>query len=473
MSEPHLPILSLPVETKNRELLGKLLLAAKAVDLGWAVVLGKQSRVCDVIPYCPPAVHVEASIPAFKFASRMQPLLAAGHRLGCLCEEGIVYPDGQDYCQRKVGVEPLSRLSYYFANGQRQCDDILRWREPGSVHLAVSGNPRFDLLHSPYRSIYDSSVQAISHRVGGPFILLNTNFSLINPHPAYGNRLEKMRASGRVVTPEQEHIWAQRVQTKQCLAMEYRRLVQALHQAGRTVVIRPHPSENQEVWKAFAADLERVHVIHDDSANAWMLAAEVVIHSGCTTGLEAFLLDRPVIAYLPEGLSDQESFINALALQASSLEQVLALVEALPDPSCDRQDADSDGRRALARHHIANSDRAFACDRILEMIRADPPEPQPLSELRRRLRSRRRPLGRRLASRLSRELISALPEALSRGPLRRRKVHHHLHRQKFPGLSQDELQASLAQFRRLGVVRGRPELERIDTDLFLLTPSDG
>lgn len=473
MSESHRPILSLPVETKNRELIGKLLLAAKAVDQGWAVVLGKQSRVMDVMPHCPPAVHVEASIPAFKFEERIRPLLAVGHRLGCLCEEGIVYPDGRDYCQRKVGPEPLSRLSYYFANGQRQCDDITRWRETQALHLAVSGNPRFDLLHPPYRSIYDASVRSIKQRIGCPFILVNTNFSLINPHPAYGNRLEKMRASGRVVTPEQERIWAHRVQTKQRLAREYRQLVEALHRAGRTVVIRPHPSENQAVWKTFAAEMERVHVIHDGSANAWMLAAEVVIHSGCTTGLEAFLLDRPVIAYLPEGLRDDESFINDLALQAASLEQVLSLLQSLPCQPLEPPDPNLAKRRSLARHYIANSDRAFACDRILEMIQTDPPEPQPLAELRRRLRSRRRPLARRLASGLSRQLICALPDRLSPASLRRRKVHHHLHRQKFPGLSRAELQAALAQFRQLGVVASPAEVERIDTDLFLLTPTGG
>ncbi len=31
-----------------------------------------------------------------------------------------------------------------------------------------------------------------------------------------------------------------------------------------------------------------------------MMAADAVLHPGCTTGIEGLLLDRPVFSYVPE-----------------------------------------------------------------------------------------------------------------------------------------------------------------------------
>lgn len=471
LDQASLPILSLPIEIKNRELLGKLLLAAKAVDQGWAVIIGKQSRVCEVLPHAPAAVHLEISIPQAKLETRIRPLVAAGHRLGCLCEEGVVYPDGRDYCLRKVGEGPLSLLDFYFANGQRQADDLIRHCRLDAVQLIVSGNPRFDLLQPPYRAIYDTTVERIKARIGVPFVLINTNFSLVNPHPSYGDPLRKLKQSGKVMTEEQELLWQRVVAAKQRLIADYRRLAVALTDAGHTVVIRPHPSENVASWQAFAAQRQRLHVVYEDSANAWILAAQAVIHSGCTTGVEAFLLQRPVIAYGPEDPADEDGFATRLSLRASSAEQVLALLSALSASAAGPDDAAAQERRALAHQHIANSEQPQACDRILAAFAADPPAPQPLEELRRRLRARRRPLPRRLASHLARELVMALPSGLGSPALRRRRAHHQLHHQKFPGLSREEVLARIDRFRSLGVVATRPAVERIDTDLFLLTPA--
>lgn len=479
-SERSLPLFSLPIEIKNREALGKLLLAARAVDRGWAVLLGKQSRVCEVMRRCPPGVHLEISIPEAKLGTRIRPLADAGHHLACLCEEGILYPDGRDYCLRKVGEGAMELLSLYFANGPRQAEDVRSHRRTDHLALVVSGNPRFDLLQPPCRSIHDADVARIRARIGAPFVLINTNFSFVNPHPSYGDPLQKLRQSGKLMTPEQERIWQGVVAAKQRLIADYRRLALALAAAGWTVVIRPHPSENLASWEAFARGRQRLHVVHEGSANAWILAAAAVIHSGCTTGVEAFLMRRPVLAYLPDYLGEDQWFSNRLSRPVASPEQVLQALAHLEDPAAAATAAEAAGaeaagaeaeRRALARHHIANSEQPFACDRILDAFAALAPAPQPLALLRSRLHACRRPLSRRLVSGLSRQLLGALPAGLGIPALQRRRAHHQLHHQKFPGLSRAELLATIERYRALGLVQAIPAVERIDTGLFLLTPA--
>ena len=64
-----------------------------------------------------------------------------------------------------------------------------------------------------------------------------------------------------------------------------------------TIIVRPHPSENHEPWVEISEDLPNVKVLYEGSINEWALAADVVIFNNCTTGVEAFLLERPVISY--------------------------------------------------------------------------------------------------------------------------------------------------------------------------------
>ena len=51
------------------------------------------------------------------------------------------------------------------------------------------------------------------------------------------------------------------------------------------IVIRPHPVENHDVWREWGRPLN-IDVRFEGSANNWMMAADAVVHPGCTTGIE-------------------------------------------------------------------------------------------------------------------------------------------------------------------------------------------
>src|SRR3546814_6633752 len=43
---------------------------------------------------------------------------------------------------------------------------------------------------------------------------------------------------------------------------------------GRSIVVRPHPSESHEAWLAAAGGRANVHVLHEGTIIPWLLAAE-------------------------------------------------------------------------------------------------------------------------------------------------------------------------------------------------------
>ena len=71
-------------------------------------------------------------------------------------------------------------------------------------------------------------------------------------------------------------------------------MVRVLSQQHRDhqIIIRPHPSESHDPWRQLAAELPNVSVVYEGNVAEWLLAAELLIHNNCTTGVEAYLLGR-------------------------------------------------------------------------------------------------------------------------------------------------------------------------------------
>jgi hypothetical protein len=94
-----------------------------------------------------------------------------------------------------------------------------------------------------------------------------------------------------------------------------------------TVVVRPHPSENIVFFRQAFATFRNVVVRRDGNVLSWIRPADLVVHSNCTTGIEAVLAGVPTVNFLPAGRNRAEVDI-AVAREAGatarSIPEVLA-----------------------------------------------------------------------------------------------------------------------------------------------------
>ena len=188
-------MLYLPIETKARELLGKTFLAARAVERGWIVVMGAHLDTRKFMLNRPAGVYVETSIPDAK-AARLEQIHAAGHRIVNLCEESIVYADGRDYCTRKLGPNSLHWTDILLVPGERNAEHIHAHRPECDDKVAITGNPRFDILLPRVRCVYNHEADAIKEKFGR-FVLVNTNFGRPNPFRPEDDPVAKLIARYR------------------------------------------------------------------------------------------------------------------------------------------------------------------------------------------------------------------------------------------------------------------------------------
>ena len=453
----------IPIETKDRELLGKLLLAATLAGRGWFVILGHQTALRKFAPNFLPGIYSHISIPEVKYERYIVPYSKIGVKSTCICEEGVIYSDGEDYCNRKVGIGALRLTEKFFAVGERQLNDIKNFRNAKDNQVVTVGNPRFDVLREKFRAPYEVMARSIKQRYG-KYILINTNFSRCNPHKGYGDRLSDSKKKGMLISEAQEILWHDLLAYKKNTLTNFKQLISRLSNEFKdfTIVIRPHPSEDHSIWNDLSGAYGNVIVYAENSANVWMLGAEVVIHNGCTTGIEGFLLGRPVIAYVPEPDSEFSSNpANSVSFELQSETDVVDAVKKVLNGLSLDDSSSYESKRCILKRYIENIDGPYSCDMIAEEIDEIDVSEFERAELKNRLRAHRK-----TARLTTRSLYTFVKKIVSKKLGSGDKAS--VKRQKFPGLSRSDITEPLMMWHESKAIASVPTVDAVDKDFFCI-----
>lgn len=450
------PLLIIPMETKVRELHSKLLTACCAVEQGFTVVIGGSVDIRDRAAEWPQGFFLDKSVapsrgPLFHYYRTL------GHRIVAWCEEGLTLNDPEEYVRRKINARAVEQTEAFFAWGDYQAG-LVRGAVPGcDSRLHLTGNPRLDLLRTELRALQNDAVAA-RRKEYGPFVLINTNFSLCNHRRGEGAFIAMQKQAGKVRTPEHEAFALGWVAHKKNIFDAFMAMVPELRKAcpGHRIVIRPHPSENHETWRKLAASLPGVSVVYEGNVAEWILAADFLVHNGCTTGIEAYLLDRPVVAYQPVVSDVHDAQLpNQLSRRVFSLSELIGACRGILAGESEPETVLAE-RRQYAVKYMSGLDGAMAADRIASVLRELASSPRPPVPL--------MPTWRVVATRSFAGLRQAY-RARTSGPRRPSDYE----RQKFPGLEDGELSSALGALRAVTGRFNRLRQESLGRTCYRLT----
>ena len=293
--------LYLPVEVAARELDGKLLLAAFAVGAGYEVVIGQKWLMQRNFARMPAGIVLFKTLTAVD-AKAMQAAHAAGHRIASIDEEipGLV---ARTEGLRWVAPAAVAACDLVFAVGDEHLEALL-WKLPEyRDRYVVVGNPRWDMLRPEFAASHVPEVERIRAE-HGRFILINTNLGFTNSGKGTTEQMvRKLERGGKFdrCKPEDAAFLEGHLQLERASLAGIKGLLPKLAAAfpEHRIILRPHPGENAALWQAIAAQTPRTQMVRQGSAVPWMLAADLLIHTYCTTGVEAFALGRPAICFKP------------------------------------------------------------------------------------------------------------------------------------------------------------------------------
>jgi surface carbohydrate biosynthesis protein len=287
------------VAMPERELSGAVLLGTKLAGGAHNVWLVEKNRFRKFPEFFPRSVVLEKGLTT-GCLDRFKAMRRAGHVLSVMCQEGFTYRSGEDYNERRVWGDTVKAVDYLFLWGERQKNDLQRFL--GDVRgYCVSGNPRFDLLQPAFSECWDAETRRIKEE-HGDFILFTSRFGAVNHFRRdFEGTLDRRSA---IYTGTALQNVPQRFEFLRNLFLDYMSAVEQMSKRfpDLAIVVRPHPLENPETWRAHFQDYANVQVRAGGSAIPWLKAARCVIHSACTTGIEAYILNRPVTEYYPAAI---------------------------------------------------------------------------------------------------------------------------------------------------------------------------
>jgi surface carbohydrate biosynthesis protein len=388
-----------------------------------------------------------------------------GHEIVAWDEEALVHLPPETFFSRRISPIGIKHVSHLFAWGQDNAD---LWRQypnlPPETPIHITGNPRGDMLRPEMRDFYAKEIRAL-HNAYGNFILINTNVNHVNAFYPHQNLFMPVKRPGEEprfgkAARGMSREFAEGLRAhKQAVFNDFKKLIPSLAKAfpDRTLVVRPHPTENHEVYSKIAASCERVCVTNEGNVVPWLLAAKVLVHNGCTTGVEAWAMGIPAISYRQSVNEYYDNGFyrlpNLLSHQCFSFEELRLTIEKIFTGELGA--ADGDERQSNIDRYLAAQEGSLACERIVDVLekmmvgRSELPKPDLLD----RLEGWSVANGRRLVK----GLLSYLPNTHNRPEFQRHR---------FPGISLDALNEKIERIQQILGENTKLKVEQLSDVLF-------
>ncbi|MBT6136113.1 MAG: hypothetical protein HOH65_01460, partial [Rhodospirillaceae bacterium] len=251
--------------------------------------------------------------------------------------------------------------------------------------IVTTGNARADMLDRRYMAdvLVDAEELRANH---GPYVLVNTNYASINPREGDTLSYFRLCVDVGVIDPNSERDmadfrtwcrWEHENVAAICAAIRTVRDFDSLAK----IIVRPHPSENLEPWNQMVRGIDGVSVIREGDHLAWTLGSELLLHTSCTTGLEAFLLDHPVLSLTPGDNPWHELY--AVNHCTPRFTDPKAVANAISRFRAGDQSVRGDRGEALAklRPHLIAGDADPAAERTITALARIAPNQQPSANL--------------------------------------------------------------------------------------------
>jgi surface carbohydrate biosynthesis protein len=446
ISKKNVPLI-IPVENQVRELDPKLLLACIAAKRGFTAIIGSHRIVDFRIAGFPKSLYLCKSFTIMNL--RMFQIMARlGHEIVTWDEEALVHLPPEMYYSRRLSPLSLKYVSHLFAWGE---DNAELWRRyphmPANIPIYVTGNPRGDLLRPEMQLFYKEDADEI-RKTHGNFVLVNTNFNHVNAFYPSQNLFKPVKTPGEVprfgkAAKGMSREFAETLRDhKQAIFEQFKTLIPALDNEfpAFNIVVRPHPTENQEIYHQIASRCRHVRVTNEGNVVPWLMAARALVHNGCTTGVEAFAMGVPAVSYrvtINETIDNGFYRLpNQLSHQCFDFEQLRENLHKILNGELGV--ANGDERKALLAHYLAAQNGPLACERMTDVLEKITGSQSVLP----RPSSYERLVGWSLANgrRLVKWAKSYLPGT---------HAPPEFHRHRYPGISLEELRTRISRFQQV------------------------
>ena len=339
----------IPIETISRELDYKVYLAMLLSTKGFQVLVGKKQSIYRLFDKYSDYIYLDKGYHQDVSDAIYDKIKANNGIILNLDEEGAVdFPNNSTLLNR-YSLKMLKVVDKVFLWGKSQ-KKMINTRHGELTNLSVTGHPRFLLLKDKFFGLYNDDVASLKNTYGD-FILVNTNFGFGNNikgdelvEKNYGSRFKNIT---KIISED-------KLKLKAII-----KLIDKLSNKNK-IIVRPHPEENIETYYKIYNKNSNVKILRENSSIPWIMACSKCIHIDCTTGIEAAIIGKRVISYVPDYI-DRE-LLTKLPLEVS---EVFSSIQKIVTSISKNEKIKTNKHKALSNHFSINSDVENLVDEII------------------------------------------------------------------------------------------------------------
>ena len=435
-----------PIEVKVRDLHSRIFLSLHLSD--FKVFIGTQESVQKHIFNLPPSIFFDKSLSVNKLQF-YNDIYKRGFKIVSLDEEGLSsFNNSYKYISHRISKPTLKLAEKIFTWGEAERKKIINAFPEYKNKIISTGNVRID-LNMHYQKSFYKELSSNLKKKHGDYIFFPSSFT-VNHALGQKELLNKLKKLGRLKSKkdvEDFHVksdffkktFDRYVNLVRCIAKNFK---------NRTIIVRPHPSEDRNFWKDFSKKFNNVKIAFDHPVGAWIVGASFVIHSSCTTGLEAFLLKKPVISFLPYKDNDYVKHIsNEVSYVCMNEDEVSEVINNYKKPNYKKN-------IFFLKNHLENVKGEFGYTKIIKELNQIDIKQSYFNNL---------PIREKQSSLYLKKFKHKIHKLLY-------KTRHQYASQKNPGISLDEICSIIKDYKRIapGLNNKNFSVDRLDEGLFVI-----
>ena len=362
------------MEVGTREFLARCLTACIAAERGFTVLLGHQHTLTENASILPKGVYFSKGANAVA-VTNMKTARRRGH-LCVACEEEnffrVLTDNPLDVCDNHLP----SVCDLFLAMGEEE-ESYIRQKYDHRLPVIRCGNARADILRPELQPMFDQEVSELKARFGS-YILVNSNPGIINsalpknsPNEIFEHWLDVDVFSDHLSKKQKADVFQDFINFDEGNALALRGVLAGLASGNQTVLFRPHPGEISKTWERIIENLDasNIQIMAGGSHIPVILGAELVVHTSCTTGVEALLANIPSLSIRPSDARAYDYYLsNRFNVVCASPSEALEIIERhmTGDPTI--SEARSHMVQDLGYYLDATDGGALAAERIVSAI---------------------------------------------------------------------------------------------------------
>jgi len=294
--------LLIPIELMHRELTSKLLLACVAAERGYSVIISEQFKFRNMQARFPKGVIIEKGCGS---GDIMEDVFSSykntGHLITVSDEETpSIYSLPESWCKTRVANRTFDKCDRFFSWGDKQTEIMSKFLNVENDKFVSVGSHRVDVWRKPMFHVHQATANGYRKK-HGRYILMPSNFA--GEIDARGSDFQLVQAKkyGTVTNEKEEKRLIEFLKYKKTITDKFVEIFPKIVEAfpDHTLIIRPHPVDDNSFWERAIVGLPRAKVIYEGEATPWLLGADAIFHNGCTTALEANMMGLQPLTYMP------------------------------------------------------------------------------------------------------------------------------------------------------------------------------